>query len=165
MWNAEKDEALRKFSEYPFSSDEVFQQGLIGILEHASAQSISEQERSDLQLRTQLFYFNRQTECDLSLDDVRSLTTEISLPSNSMPGPFTPSTREDPEFPPQINEDAQPPRVLNFVELKALIESGNTENIPHNKHIPDQVNECIPSRSNAPVRKKPWEAASPSVAI
>ena len=57
-----------------------------------------------------------------------------------MPGPSTPSTREDPEFPPQINEDAQPPRVLNFVELKALIESGNTENIPHNKHIPDQVN-------------------------
>ena len=37
----------------------ILQQGLIGILEHASAQSISEQERSDLQLRTQLFYFNR----------------------------------------------------------------------------------------------------------
>lgn len=74
---------LRKFSDYPFSSDEVFQvraislfldaeldarsgsletilqQGLIRILEHASAQSVSEQEILDLKLKTQLFYFNR----------------------------------------------------------------------------------------------------------
>lgn len=80
---AEKDEVLRKFSDYPFSSDEVFQvraislfldaeldarsgsletilqQGLIRILEHASAQSVSEQEILDLKLKTQLFYFNR----------------------------------------------------------------------------------------------------------
>lgn len=37
----------------------ILQQGLIRILEHASAQSVSEQEILDLKLKTQLFYFNR----------------------------------------------------------------------------------------------------------
>ncbi|KAL4071798.1 hypothetical protein J3A83DRAFT_2913481 [Scleroderma citrinum] len=149
MTNNQKAEALRKFSVYPFSSDEVFQQGLIRILEHDdSAQVISEQGRSELELRTQLFYFNRQTGCDLSLEDVRSLTSRLSLLPSSMleSPPFTSPTHGYGHLPPPVELQAEsseaPPRVLTFVELKDLIESGNAENIPYNKHIPDQINVC-----------------------
>ncbi|KIO02512.1 hypothetical protein M404DRAFT_1002122 [Pisolithus tinctorius Marx 270] len=37
----------------------VYQHGLIQILAHSSTQSTSEEERSELALKTQLFYFNR----------------------------------------------------------------------------------------------------------
>lgn len=66
-------------------------------------------------------------------------------------------------------------RVLTFAELKELIEQGKTDQIPNNRHIPDNINvsinlkvtsaRCIvenfqdapPSESTAPSRKKPWE--------
>ena len=82
----------------------------------------------------------RQTGSNLSLEDVRSLTTG-SPPSTPGDNPLcvTGSQIQSPEASPQTTEDTRP-HVLTFVELKALIESGNTENIPHNKHIPDRVN-------------------------
>ncbi|KAI6015267.1 hypothetical protein F5J12DRAFT_817002 [Pisolithus orientalis] len=147
---AAKEQALREFSQYPFTSDEVFQHGLIQILAHSSTQSTSEEERSELALKTQLFYFNRQTGRNLTLEDVKRFPLATS--------DLHPSVDQSVEL-----LETQPldksPRILSFAELKDLIESGNTEKIPHNKHIPDQLNDCIPSLSNASVRKKPWEAA------
>ncbi|KAI6041561.1 hypothetical protein EDC04DRAFT_2668748 [Pisolithus marmoratus] len=148
---AAKEQALCEFAEYPFTSDEIFQQGLIQILAHSSSQSTSEEEQSEMTLKTQLFYFNRQMGRDLTLEDVKGfpLTTPDLHPTVPQPVELLETQPQD-----------HSPRILSFAELKDLIESGNTENVPHNKHIPDQLNERIPSQSNAPLRKKPWEVTS-----
>ncbi|KAI6128157.1 hypothetical protein EDD16DRAFT_1549717 [Pisolithus croceorrhizus] len=150
---AAKEQALREFYEYPFTSDEVFQQGLIQVLLHSSPRPTSEEEKSEIRLKTQLFYFNRQTGRNLALEDVKG----FPLATPDLP----PAVDESVELP-EIQGQDKSPRVLSFAELKDLIESGDTENIPHNKHIPDQLNECVPSLSSAPVRQKPWEVAHPS---
>ncbi|CAG7847376.1 SubName: Full=Uncharacterized protein {ECO:0000313/EMBL:CCA75179.1} [Serendipita indica DSM 11827] len=49
--------------------------------------------------------------------------------------------------------------VLTFAEIKHLIETGQAHLIPNNKVIPDKINDETPSRSIAPVRRKPWEVA------
>ncbi|KAI6132947.1 hypothetical protein EV401DRAFT_1915116 [Pisolithus croceorrhizus] len=150
---AAKEQALREFSEYPFTSDEVFQQGLIQVLLHSSPRPTSEEEKSEITLKTQLFYFNRQTEHNLTLEDVEG----FPLATPDLP----PAVDQSVELPETQAQDKSP-RVLSFAELKDLIESGDTENIPHNKHIADQLNECVPSLSRAPVRQKPWEVAHSS---
>ncbi|KAI6002036.1 hypothetical protein EDD15DRAFT_1574274 [Pisolithus albus] len=144
---AAKEQALREFFEYPFTSDEVFQQGLIRIL-HSSLRPASEEEKSEITLKTQLFYFNRQTGHNLTVEDVEG---------SRLAAPVLPPTLDQPVELPETQAQDNSPHVLSFAELKDLIESGNTENIPHNKHIPDQLNECVPSQSSAPVRQKPWE--------
>lgn len=41
-----------------------------------------------------------------------------------------------------LQEMQTEPRTLSFAELKAMIESGDTANIPNNHKIPDALNVC-----------------------
>ncbi|KIK96181.1 hypothetical protein PAXRUDRAFT_826232 [Paxillus rubicundulus Ve08.2h10] len=144
---------LNQFYSYPFSSDEVFQQGLSGILAHTSMNEVLGTERSDLILKTQVFYFNRATGHNLNLEDLQAHYTadlDRSLPRGNQ---YTRASSE--------TQHGEAPN-LTFAELKSMIEQGKTDNIPNNKIIPDTLNDAAPTRSNAPVRKKPWEVASQS---
>lgn len=67
--------------------------------------------------------------------------------------------QQDQEVSPSI---PKAPRTLTFAELQSLIEQGKMDEIPNNKHIPDTINEAVPSHSSAPQRKKPWEVPSHS---
>ncbi|KIJ16286.1 hypothetical protein PAXINDRAFT_75482 [Paxillus involutus ATCC 200175] len=144
---------LNQFHSYPFSSDEVFQQGLSGILTHASMNEMPGTERSDLILKTQLFYFNRATGHNINLEDLQARYTADLDRSPPRGNQYTQASSE--------TQHEEAPN-LTFTELKSLIEQGKTENIPNNKVIPDTLNDAAPTRSNAPLRKKPWEVASQS---
>ncbi|KAF9242265.1 hypothetical protein BU15DRAFT_72801 [Melanogaster broomeanus] len=141
---------LKQFHSYPFSSDEVFQQGLSGILAHESTSNMPDDERSELILKTQVFYFNRVADHAISLEDVQAHYTGLDDSPQSESG-HTSS---------QLEHEVT--RTLTFAELKCLIEQGTTEDIPNNKAIPDTLNDHTPTMSNAPLRKKPWEVASQS---
>ncbi|KAF9224690.1 hypothetical protein BS17DRAFT_778812 [Gyrodon lividus] len=146
-------EALNQFYSYPFSSDEVFQQGLSGILAHESMNEMPDNDRLELILTTRVFYFNRATGHNLSLEDVQ---VHFTADLNGPPQNGNEHTQVSWEA------DEGETRKLTLTELKSLIEQGKTEDIPNNKSIPDTLNDATPSRSNAPLRKKPWEAASQS---
>ncbi|KIJ59867.1 hypothetical protein HYDPIDRAFT_161787 [Hydnomerulius pinastri MD-312] len=148
----EKQKALDQFFSHPFSSDEAFQLGLSGILAHESMNGKSDKERSELILKSKLFYFNRTIGQNLTLEDVQARSTaDLQTPQSGDEYARTSSESQDGEM-----------RTLTFSELKSLIEQGKTENIPNNKVIPDTLNDGTPSQSIAPVRMKPWEVASQS---
>ncbi|KAF8553489.1 hypothetical protein OG21DRAFT_1523105 [Imleria badia] len=140
---------LDQFHSFPFSSDETFQQGLSGILAHQSTNQMGDNERSELILKTKVFYFNR-----ISHEDVQDCYTADFDRFHAQSGNECSQT--------SLGTDRGEMRVLTFVELKSLIEQGKTDNIPNNKIIPDILNDGISSESTAPLRRKPWELASPS---
>ncbi|KAG0699065.1 hypothetical protein DFH29DRAFT_938296 [Suillus ampliporus] len=146
-----KENALRRFFSFPFSSDEVYQQGLVDLLAHDALSGRSESEKAEVILRTQLFYFNRVTNQDLTAEDVRFHQDTVDSQN------FTENMDLSP---PSSNYQDSEARLLTFVELTALIEQGKTDNIPNNKVIPDTLNDAPPSTSITPMRKKPWEVAS-----
>ncbi|KAG2159443.1 uncharacterized protein EDB93DRAFT_1075020, partial [Suillus bovinus] len=146
-----KETALRSFFTFPFSSDEVYQQGLADLLAHSALSGKTDAERVETILRTQLFYFNRVAGQNLTVEDVRSHQNTVNSQN------LTATTDLSP---PSSNSRDGETRLLTFAELTMLIEQGKTDNIPNNKVIPEMLNDAPPSTSIALVRKKPWEVDS-----
>lgn len=146
-----KDTALQSFLAFPFTSDEVYQQGLADVLAHGAKSGKTDGEKAETVLRTQLFYFNRVTGQHLTVEDVRSHQNTVD--SQNPIGAMDLS-------PPSANSGDSETRLLTFAELTLLIQQGKTDNIPNNKVIPETLNDGPPSTSIALVRKKPWEADS-----
>jgi len=124
---------VKLFKEYPFSTDETYQQGLASIIADGVLDGKTEPEREEMLRRTELFYFNRITGQALTFEMIRD-----AVPTNS-------------------TAIADESRTLTFAELKELIEQGKTDQIPNNGPIPEAINDATPSESTAPTRKKPWE--------
>ncbi|KAG8215965.1 hypothetical protein J3R82DRAFT_7947 [Butyriboletus roseoflavus] len=111
---------------------------------------MSDHERSELVLKTQVFYFNR---C-VTDDPFRSRTiTSLSWASVTghsirLEDVHTAYTADLNRLPAQSGNECNQTsgaehggmRVLTFSELKSLIEQGKTDNIPNNKIIPDTLN-------------------------
>ncbi|KIK44742.1 hypothetical protein CY34DRAFT_603956 [Suillus luteus UH-Slu-Lm8-n1] len=146
-----KDTALQSFFAFPFTSDEVYQQGLADVLAHGALSGKTDAEKAETILRTQLFYFNRVAGQNLTVEDVRSHQNTVD--SQNPIGALDLS-------PPSANPGDSEARLLTFAELTLLIQQGKTDNIPNNKVIPETLNDAPPSTSIALVRKKPWESDS-----
>ncbi|KAI8977770.1 hypothetical protein BD414DRAFT_155140 [Trametes punicea] len=145
-------EILERFAAYPFSTDEEYQQGLAGIIESGVLQGKSEEEKAEILLRSEVFYFNRLFGSSLSVEDARTVRQGSELePSHSR------STSVSATAPTSSSND-QEPQMLSFAQLKVLIEQGRTDEIPNNKVIPNVLSSEPPSESKAAPRKKPWEA-------
>ncbi|KAI1790101.1 hypothetical protein LXA43DRAFT_1018334 [Ganoderma leucocontextum] len=140
---------LGRFASYPFADDAEYQQGLIGILSSGSLEGKSEEEREELILRSQVFYFNRVSGAPLDLDAARAFRTGCKLGIGFAPTPAAPA--------PHLQAEDQK-QTLTFAQLKELIEQGKTDEIPNNKLIPNVLSSETPSESKTSVRKKPWEA-------
>lgn len=146
-----EETALHSFFTFPFSSDEVYQQGLADLLAHGALGGKPDVERVEIILRTQLFYFNRVAGQNLTVEDVRSHQNTVDSQNLTETIDLSPLSS---------NYGDGEARLLTFAELTMLIEQGKTDNIPNNKVIPEMLNDAPPSTSIALVRKKPWEVDS-----
>ncbi|KAJ7829437.1 hypothetical protein B0H14DRAFT_2366660 [Mycena olivaceomarginata] len=143
---------LQAYAQFPFSSDEEYQNGLQSILAGgALANDSPEEVKDEILRRTRVFYFNRVTGHAITMDEARELEQAQRLTS--------PDASNSALAPAASSDDAEP-LVLSFAQLQALIEAGKADQIPNNKIIPDELNDEVPSTSTAPVRKKPWEVST-----
>ncbi|THH27193.1 hypothetical protein EUX98_g6994 [Antrodiella citrinella] len=126
--------AIAEFLNYPFDSDETYQQGLAGIIAGGALEGKTDVERSDVLQRSRLFYYNRLKGSTLTPEDVKLYQT-TSGNAALAPQAEEPSTTQAPEE----------PRTLTFAELKELIESGRTDQIPNNRHIPNDLHPAAPT--------------------
>ncbi|KAM5539715.1 hypothetical protein V8D89_006528 [Ganoderma adspersum] len=143
---------LERFASYRFADDAEYQQGLAGILSSGALEGKSEDEREELMLRSEVFYFNRLSGASVDLDAARAVRNGRKLGIGFAPAPAAPT--------PQLQAKDQEQTTLTFAQIKELIEQGKTDNIPNNKVIPNVLSSEVPSESKATVRKKPWEAES-----
>ncbi|KAK0220920.1 hypothetical protein EDD85DRAFT_862547 [Armillaria nabsnona] len=127
---------LQQFLEYPFESDEAYQQGLAGILATNPSNAVL--------LNTRVFYFNRLTGSSITVADVLAYRQQSTSVSESAPS---------------SNPTAEEPRVLTFAQLQELIEAGKLDEIPNNKTISGELNSSPPSQSAVSTRRKPWETS------
>ncbi|EIW80023.1 hypothetical protein CONPUDRAFT_166644 [Coniophora puteana RWD-64-598 SS2] len=165
---------VQHFLAYPFSTDQVYQQGLSAILTDDILAGKSDAEKAELRRRAELFYFNRNFGTSLTLEDIQAHEAAVASarnhisPAAGFDGTTAASTGSEASAQQVGSEphqhqggpegrDTGEERALTFAELKALIEEGKTDGIPNNKVIPDVIHEGAPSQSSAPVRKKPWE--------
>ncbi|OSC98132.1 hypothetical protein PYCCODRAFT_1418389 [Trametes coccinea BRFM310] len=144
---------VQQFTAYPFATDEEYQEGLAGILASCALEGRSEEERADILLRSQVFYFNRRTGSSLTMEDARRARQLGDHESTQPHGQV--ATASTAHAPSDTREEE--PQMLSFAQLKALIEQGRTDEIPNNKVIPNVLSPEAPSESKAPPRKKPWE--------
>ncbi|KAG6884092.1 hypothetical protein C0993_001493 [Termitomyces sp. T159_Od127] len=148
---------LESYIAYPFTSDEIYQQGLESLVAGgAIMDSLTAEEKEETLRRIRVFYFNRATGNSLSVEEVRLYET-----SNRAAQRFEGENQRD-EGEATATKASDETRVLTFAELQDLIESGKVDQIPNNKRIPEGLNEAPPSQSSAPLRKKPWEVAAES---
>ncbi|KZT34103.1 hypothetical protein SISSUDRAFT_1053345 [Sistotremastrum suecicum HHB10207 ss-3] len=124
-------DVLRQFHEYPFSTDNVFQEGLKSVL--AAEGTADEQE--EIIGRAKAYYFSQISGQELSWEAIKA----ASNPSSN---------------PPSSSEEQRP---LTLAELTNLIQTGQTHLIPNNKLLPSGTSAESPSPSSAGLRKKPWE--------
>ncbi|KAH9937833.1 uncharacterized protein BXZ73DRAFT_89252 [Epithele typhae] len=139
----------QRFAAYLFDSDADYQQGLQGIVAGGALEGRSEEEKRELLLRSEVFYFNHKTGLTVDLDEARAARNG----SSNVDAPVTTSVHPPAS---DVATDAEPP-TLTFAQLKALIEQGKTDEIPNNKTIPNVLSTDAPSESRAAIRKKPWE--------
>ncbi|KAH9941527.1 hypothetical protein B0H21DRAFT_824361 [Amylocystis lapponica] len=146
---------LQLFASYPFSTDSTYQQGIQSIVASGALDGQPQDDRENVLLQSQIFYFNRITGHSLSIDAVRRSrpVRDSSVPAVSRTTPTTSTS------PPALHatDEGGEPRTLSFAELKELIEQGKTDQIPNNRTIPNELNQKTPSESQATARKKPWE--------
>ncbi|CAL1709565.1 unnamed protein product [Somion occarium] len=140
-------DAITQFLSYPFDKDDAFQQGLTGIIANGAFDCKTDAEKQEVIRRSQIFYFNHTKGYSITWDEVQR-----RLPSNPSAVPAQTTTTDS-----QASADEQTARQLSLAELKVLIESGRTDQIPNNRIIPNDLNPRTPSQSTAPARKKPWE--------
>ncbi|KAK7460989.1 hypothetical protein VKT23_008916 [Stygiomarasmius scandens] len=118
-----------------------------------------------------VFFFNRVTGNSLTPEQVETYENEINGSIQAVTSPIpaemstTSTNTEQVTMSPSAGETSQAPtpnseepQILTFAQIRALIESGNIDQIPNNKQIPENLNEATPSQSATPTRKKPWEA-------
>ncbi|KIY62618.1 hypothetical protein CYLTODRAFT_458831 [Cylindrobasidium torrendii FP15055 ss-10] len=98
------------------------------------ASILSQNPAPDVLMNAKLFYFNRIAGVSLTPADIHSQSASESS---------------------SVTEDT--PQTLTFAQLKDLIESGRTDEIPNNKPISGELNTAPPSVSLASARRKPWE--------
>ncbi|KAF7440182.1 hypothetical protein PC9H_000526 [Pleurotus ostreatus] len=132
--------AVAAYSTYPFGTDEEFQQGLNSLMAGGALVGKTDEEKADVVRLAQIFYFNRKTSNNITVDAVRNYEQ-----AHAVKPPVTPES------------DSNEPRVLSFAELQELIQSGRVDEIPNNRIIPDTLNEAPPSESKTPAKLKPWE--------
>ncbi|KAF5384340.1 hypothetical protein D9615_003380 [Tricholomella constricta] len=146
---------LESYANYPFASDETYQQGLASLIAGGALEGNPTSEvKDEILRRTRVFYFNRVTGHSISMDEAREY--EFSLRATNQE-PEDDSTAHSSKEPTANSDET---RVLTFAELQELIESGKVDQIPNNKVIPERLNDAPPSQSTAPARKKPWELAA-----
>ncbi|KAI0643946.1 hypothetical protein C8Q79DRAFT_163509 [Trametes meyenii] len=134
--------AAERFASYSFATDEEYQNGLSGIMASGVLRDKSDEEKAEILLRTEVFYFNRPS---ISIEDARRVRQNDSM--------HPAKTTE-----PLLLQEESP--MLSFAQLKTLIEQGRTDEIPNNKIIPNVLSMEAPSESKAAPPKKPWEKAA-----
>lgn len=144
---------LTVYATHSFENDTSYQAGLSTLYASGTLDDLPDEAKEDFLRRSRVFYFNQAYGCNISEFDAKQVegnrTYVHSAPELTV--------IQDQEASPSIPEA---PRTLTFAELRSLIEQGKTDEIPNNKHIPDTINEAVPSQSSAPQRKKPWEVQS-----
>ncbi|TFK25412.1 hypothetical protein FA15DRAFT_590471 [Coprinopsis marcescibilis] len=159
MEDVQVSSSLQQYAAYPFALDDTYQQGLASILAGGVLNGDATAEvKDEILRRTRVFYFNKTTGNDLSMDEARAY--ELSLQGAQLHASEA-DTASELATSQNLTTSEEEPRVLTFAELKELIESGKTDQIPNNKIIPEKFSEEAPSQSTAQVRRKPWEAAVP----
>jgi len=143
-------DTLASYKNFPFSTDEGYQQGLKGILTNGTLDGKSDEEQAHLLRLSRVFYFNRLTCLSISAEDALRVEQDI-IPD------VEPAT--DPLQLQTIVQEEKASRILTFTEIKELIEQGKTDNIPNNRVVPDILNDGPPSESKARIRAKPWESS------
>ncbi|KAI0350880.1 hypothetical protein OH77DRAFT_1430503 [Trametes cingulata] len=144
--------AVEQFAKYSFANDEEYQKGITGIVASGALEGRSEEEKAEILLRSEVFYYNRLTGSSISLEDARTVRqpTEASAQDGASAVSSAPAASTN-------GGSEQQPQMLSFAQLKALIEQGRTDEIPNNKVIPNVLSSDPPSESKAPPPKKPWE--------
>ncbi|EIW53607.1 uncharacterized protein TRAVEDRAFT_31677 [Trametes versicolor FP-101664 SS1] len=142
------------FATYQFANDPEYQQGIAGITASGALDGKSEDEKADILLRSEVFYFNHLTGSSLTVEDARLLRQSLSA-TRSEESQSAASVA--PVAIPVPTSDAEEPQMLSFAQLKALIEQGRTDEIPNNKTIPNVLSSAAPSESTVAPPKKPWE--------
>jgi len=152
---------LQLFAVYPFSADSLYQEGVESIVLSGVLAGKSQDEQETILLQSRIYFFNRMTGHSLSVDDVRrsgilSRASEDPVcesAASTSAGPSTSGTEDS----------SSETRTLSFAELKELIEQGQTDQIPNNRVIPNELSPEKPSESQGAMRKKPWELAEPLI--
>ncbi|KAL0579929.1 hypothetical protein V5O48_002100 [Marasmius crinis-equi] len=133
----------------------MHKQGLDDIISRSS-QDVNQEE---IARKAKLFYFNRIAGSALTLEEIeayeRGAPVAEAASSNEVAAGQTngASASSDPK-----EKTAEDSEVLTLAQIKELIETGRTDELPNNKVIPGGLNEQPPTQSVAPSRKKPWEA-------
>ncbi|KAI0757191.1 hypothetical protein C8Q80DRAFT_82449 [Daedaleopsis nitida] len=145
---------ISRFLSYQFATDTQYQQGLAGILGSGVLERKNEEEKNEILMRSEVFYFNRMTGLSISVDDVREARRHTGGSQTFSSGSDLPATNSVAPGP-HVGEEE--PQTLSFAQLKELIEQGRTDEIPNNKKIPDILSSEAPSESKTQARRKPWE--------
>ncbi|EJF55947.1 hypothetical protein BD309DRAFT_961733 [Dichomitus squalens] len=142
--------ALERFQSYPFADDADYQQGLAGIVSSGALEGKSEDEKAEIILGSEVFYFNRISDISITLDEARIARRDFQNQETNI-------ASDSSTIPLRLPAGNQEQQTLTFAQLKELIEQGRTDEIPNNKIIPNVLSSDTPSESKANVRKKPWE--------
>ncbi|KAF8497538.1 hypothetical protein F5888DRAFT_1613658 [Russula emetica] len=146
---------LTVYETHSFETDTSYQAGLSTLYSSGALDELPDEAKEDFLRRSRVFYFNQAYGCNISESDAKQVEGDRTY-AHSTPEA---TVIQDQEVSPAIPEAS---RTLTFAELQSLIEQGKMDEIPNNKHIPDTINEAVPSQSSAPQRKKPWEDPSQS---
>ncbi|KAI0824553.1 hypothetical protein BC628DRAFT_1378319 [Trametes gibbosa] len=144
-----------QFVTYPFTTDETYQQGFAGIVTSGALNEKTEEEKTEIMLRSEVFYFNRLVGSSLTIDDARRARQARTVPQYSSTESISTAAAVEVAL---ADSDQPAPQMLSLAQLKALIEEGRTDEIPNNKVIPNVLSSEPPSESRAAPPKKPWEA-------
>ncbi|KAI0324286.1 hypothetical protein GY45DRAFT_1314072 [Cubamyces sp. BRFM 1775] len=142
---------MERFATYSFATDAEYQEGLSGIVSSGVLEGKTEEEKAEIILRSEVFYFNRRTGASISMEEAR-IANERGVSGVEAPPVVSSSAVQ-----PSNGASAPEPQMLSLAQLKALIEQGRTDEIPNNKIIPNVLSTEAPSESKAAPRKKPWE--------
>ncbi|EXJ92266.1 hypothetical protein A1O3_00816 [Capronia epimyces CBS 606.96] len=164
------DEAVyRHLHSYAFDADQEYQAGLATILGHPETPATREEleEKAELVLQTQCFYFARKFNLDPIDPDAYSawlhahnkphhLPVAEPHPARSAEEPTSTAQTASAQSATESSSDPDPPYPTSFAAIVDLI----TRNIPVPgiEEIPDTVLEPGSSKvDKTPRRKKPWE--------
>ncbi|KAF9260753.1 hypothetical protein L218DRAFT_1079216 [Marasmius fiardii PR-910] len=150
--NSDTSSQLLRYANYAFDSDAAFKQGLGDIISRSPAGV----DRNEIERRAKVFYFNRISSGSLTIEEVKGYEETLSLTEEGAESSRETVQAENPSSSSSTQTEAT--EALTLAQIKELIETGRTDELPNNKIIPGGLNEATPSHSAAPSRKKPWEA-------
>ncbi|TPX57154.1 hypothetical protein PhCBS80983_g04034 [Powellomyces hirtus] len=156
IFTLDDEAAFKQFSEYPWTTDKRFQEGLKSILATAPTDkdgNIADKEAA-LQ-KAKFFYFSKFVKAikPESYNSWKTLQTDPARHSELKSGTALDSDTADTAVNGSGKDEAQYPR--SFQEICEMVARG--EQVPGIKQIPNKLNEAAPSTSNLNPRKKPWE--------